>query len=180
MLKIFFHVLAITIAINLVLSKDYLNMIISYSVFSLFAAIIYFLNFAPDVAIAEIAIGSAIVPLIFIISVSKQRNFLVAGEIFDNDDKESVEYVLTILETFCEVNNLKLKIVKNVDELVMNGVFRKINIDLVVNKLQSTSGYFFIGKESSLLMHQLDTMTAENFTVNVILAPDVDMIRGDN
>ena len=67
----FFHALLIIILIVIIFSKENLKIVIYSSVFSLICAILYFLYSAPDVALAEAAIGSAIVPLIYIISISK-------------------------------------------------------------------------------------------------------------
>ena len=67
----FFHALLIIILIVIIFSKENLKIVIYSSVFSLICAILYFLCNAPDVALAEAAIGSAIVPLIYIISISK-------------------------------------------------------------------------------------------------------------
>lgn len=67
----FFHILLIIILVAIILSNENLKIIIYSSVFSLICAILYFLYSAPDVALAEAAIGSAIVPLIYIISISK-------------------------------------------------------------------------------------------------------------
>ena len=67
----FVHILLIIILVAIILSNENLKIIIYSSVFSLICAILYFLYSAPDVALAEAAIGSAIVPLIYIISISK-------------------------------------------------------------------------------------------------------------
>ncbi len=67
----FFHLLLIIIIITIIKSTENLKIVIYSSIFSLMCAILYFLYNAPDVALAEAAIGSAIVPLIYIIAIAK-------------------------------------------------------------------------------------------------------------
>ena len=50
----------------------------------------YALNQAPDVAIAEVAIGSAIIPLIYVISIARQREYIVLDRV-DHDLSELTE-----------------------------------------------------------------------------------------
>jgi len=180
MIKIFFHVLSMIIAIYIINTKDYLNAIITYTVFSLFSAVIYFLNYGPDVAIAEIAISSAIVPLIFIIAISKQNEFIVIGDIFMDVSTEKKEYILKILNEFTKMNNLKLKIEKDSTYLYMSGVFREVNVDLSIETLKNDKGYYFIGKDSNNLMSEMEKFVEKYKDVNVILMPDISMLRGDN
>ncbi|MDM8534066.1 DUF4040 domain-containing protein [Clostridiaceae bacterium HSG29] len=180
MIKIFFHILSMIIAIYIIKTDDYLNAIITYTVFSLFSAVIYFLNYGPDVAIAEIAISSAIVPLIFIIAVSKQNEYVVIGEVFMGDSTEKEEYILQILKEFTKKNNLKLKIERDSKYLYMSGVFREVNVDLSIETLKNDKGYYFIGKDSSNLMAKMEIFVEKYKDVNVILMPDISMLRGDN
>lgn len=179
-LKIGFHILAIIIALNIVLEKEYLKMIISFSLFSLFVTAIYFLNYAPDVAIAEIAIGSAIVPIMLLITISKQRQFIVAGDIENICFSQSGQ-CYNVLDEFCKIYDLDLKFMENIkkDQFILSGVFRAVNVDLYVKKREKIGGYFLIGKEASILMHRLDKMTQEDPNITVILAPDIDALSGD-
>src|SRR5210317_459337 len=83
----------IVLAIAIVLHKNNGTIIILIASFSLVTASLYIINRAPDVAIAEIAIGSAIIPLIYVISISRQREFIVLDKVMDDfiitDDKLS-------------------------------------------------------------------------------------------
>jgi len=179
-LKIGFHILAIIMAIYIVNTDEHLEMIIAFSIYSLFISAIYFFNFAPDVAIAEIAIGSAIVPVMLLVSVSKQRGFIVTGDVTGEDFSEEGT-CRKLLEEFCELYGLDLKIIEDLEEdkMVLSGVFRVVNVDLHVKAREGLGGYFFIGKESSILMHRLENMTRDNFDVMVILAPDLNALGGD-
>lgn len=69
----FFHVMLILILLFIISSKDNLKVVVYVSMFSVVCGILYYLYSAPDVALAEVAIGSAIVPLIYIISISKHN-----------------------------------------------------------------------------------------------------------
>ena len=67
------QVLLIFLSIFIIRSKNNLKAIIFFSTFSLVTASFYYFLKAPDLALAEAAIGSAIIPLIYIIAISKQR-----------------------------------------------------------------------------------------------------------
>lgn len=69
----FFHALLILILLIIISTEDNLKVVIYVSMFSVISGILYYLYSAPDVALAEVAIGSAIVPLIYIISISKHN-----------------------------------------------------------------------------------------------------------
>jgi len=55
--------------------KDLLNAVIASSVVSLITAILFYLLQAPDVAMAEASIGTALVIVIFIIVIKKIRRY---------------------------------------------------------------------------------------------------------
>ena len=55
--------------------KDLLNAVIASSIVSLITAILFYLLQAPDVAMAEASIGTALVIVIFIIANKKTRRY---------------------------------------------------------------------------------------------------------
>jgi len=55
--------------------KDLLNAVIASSIVSLITAILFYLLQAPDVAMAEASIGTALVIVIFIIAIKKTRRY---------------------------------------------------------------------------------------------------------
>jgi putative multicomponent Na+:H+ antiporter subunit B len=57
------QIILILVALFIVFHEKNFTIIVLISVFSLVAATLYTINQAPDVAIAEVAIGSAIIPL---------------------------------------------------------------------------------------------------------------------
>jgi uncharacterized MnhB-related membrane protein len=176
-LKYIMHVLLIIVAIMTIKERNYLRMIIYFSVFSLVISALYFLNAAPDVAIAEIAIGSALIPLIFLLTVSKQRVFIVTGDVMNQCFIDDTGNCKSILQEFCDFYNLDLRIMTNVDEedLQLTGVFRKVNIDLYVEKRENMDAFYLVGKESSILMNKLEKMVEPYPNLQVILVPDIDM-----
>jgi len=62
-------------AIAALIFKDLLNAVIASSVVSLIAAVIFYFLQAPDVAMAEAAIGAALVTAIFIIAIRRTKRF---------------------------------------------------------------------------------------------------------
>lgn len=82
--------------------------------FSLITASIYFIYKAPDLALAEVAIGCGLTPLIYIIAIAKQKTFIVVffrgvgkGELKDTD----LELEFTnLLDEFADHYSLKLKV----------------------------------------------------------------------
>lgn len=163
----FMQVLLIIIIIVIVLSKDNIKMVIFFSFSSLVTALLYFLNKAPDVALAEVAIGSAIMPLILIASISKQREFIVISHIEDDflTSGEGIGYKL--LEDFSKYYNLKLRIY-NSDIDNLSGIFRERNVDLIVEKSRKGNKYLLKGKKSSILMNKLEQMTKDESKIKII------------
>lgn len=162
------QLLLIIIAIIIVKSKNNIKLVVFFSLFSLVATVLYYFNKAPDVALAEVAIGSAIMPLIFIVSISKQREFVVMNHTGDNflDSKDGIGYQLLI--DFTKHYDLKLK-VYNIELDNLKGTFRNRNADLIVEKSLSENKYFLKGKESTVLINKLEQMI-ENI-------PNIDIIK---
>lgn len=161
------QILLIIISLAIVLSKSNINIVIFISVFSLLTSSLYFLNKAPDVALAEVAIGSAIMPLVYILSISKQREFIVISHI-DNDVYLYSGKGYQLLRKFTNYYNLKLYIFNNKTTDELSGIFRKSNIDLIVEKDPQTNKFFLIGKRSSILMNKLEEMVSDDPSTLVI------------
>ena len=67
--------LMILSAIAAVIFKDLMSAVISSCIVSLIAAILFYSLQAPDVAMAEAAIGAALVTGIFVIAVKRTQRF---------------------------------------------------------------------------------------------------------
>ncbi len=61
------------LAVNVVLEQRPERQIISYSIFGLVLALLFFCLQAPDVALSEVAVGSLIVPLVVLTTIAKTR-----------------------------------------------------------------------------------------------------------
>lgn len=164
------QILMIILAIIIITNKDNLRIIIFFSVFSLITASLYFFNNAPDVALAEVAIGSAITPLIFIISISKQKDFIVIKHTKDDFFSQSLSKTgegYKFLHDFAKHYDLKLNIYnRNLGSVV--GIFRSRNVDLIIDKSPNTGKYILKGKESSILMNKLEQMALEEPMIEIV------------
>ncbi|MGC9471064.1 MAG: hydrogenase subunit MbhD domain-containing protein [Bacteroidales bacterium] len=67
--------LMIASAIAAAVFKDLMNAVIASCIVSLLAALLFYLLQAPDVAMAEAAIGAALVTGIFVIAVKRTKRF---------------------------------------------------------------------------------------------------------
>ncbi len=68
-------ILMLASAVAAAIFKDLMNAVIASCIVSLLAAILFFSLQAPDVAMAEAAIGAALVTGIFIIAVKRTKRF---------------------------------------------------------------------------------------------------------
>jgi len=76
MIFIFFLILSmLTAAIAASIFKDLINAVIAMALVSLLASILFYLLQAPDVAMAEAAIGAALTTAIFIIAIRRTKRY---------------------------------------------------------------------------------------------------------
>ena len=66
-------ILLITLGVLSLQSRDLLNAVIYLAIFSLLCALLFYLLHAPDVAIAEAAVGAGVATVIFIRVISRTR-----------------------------------------------------------------------------------------------------------
>lgn len=173
------QLLLILISVFIVISKDNLKIVIFFSTFSLVSASLYYFLRSPDLALAEVAIGSAIIPFIFIISISKQRQFLVISHINDEvhflvNEKVGIGKVSEILNDFTKHYNLKL-VINHSKYDQLHGIFRSRNVDLVIEKCPHSSKYLFKGKKSSILMNKLEQMTKHDNEIVIVKIEEGEM-----
>ncbi len=164
------QIILIILSLTIIIDKNNLRIVIFFSAFSLISASLYYFYQSPDLALAELAIGSAITPLIFIIAIAKQREFLVISHIQDEDDFLNHEYGrgYKILYKFTQDYDLKL-VINRSDNNELYGIFRTRNVDLVVEKDNKTGNYILKGKKISILMNGLHKITKDDKTINVIM-----------
>lgn len=172
----------ILLSLAIVLHRNNGTIIILITSFSLVTASLYLINGAPDVAIAEVAIGSAIIPLIYVISISRQREFIVLDKTMDdfiitNDYLSGIGYV--ILHRLTDFYHLELNITNDsglcqLDEYMDKVVCEHTNVDMIVTKDEKSGEYVFKGKKSNVLMRKLEQIAEPYENVRVELFKDSD------
>jgi putative multicomponent Na+:H+ antiporter subunit B len=172
------QILLIIIALAIVLHEKNFTIIILISAFGLIAATLYAINKAPDVAIAEVAIGSAIIPLIYVISISRQREFIVLdrsrhGFIDPNEKLEGEVYEL--LDEFIKTYDLRINVCSDIEGSEFD-LTNQLNVDLVISYDTLKNKYVLKGKESNILMKRLKDLTALHPHIEVEVFKDGDPI----
>lgn len=148
-------ILILTLIIAMLRENDSLRLVVYFTGFSLLMSALYFLYHAYDVALAEIAIGSAILPLIFIIAIGKQKTFVVISRVKDdfmNEEENSPGQ--TLLRGFAHRYGLKTEIHFE-GQTRLKGAFRRRNADLMVIKSRRDGKYIFLMKSSSVLHYKM-------------------------
>jgi len=153
----------------IILKEDhYLRMVIFYAAFSLISAVLYYFFNAPDVAMAELAIGCAFVPLMFIIAISKQREFIIIyhplGENFVEHFAKRCKYEYDLLYIFCLENKLSLRVYDS-NEISVEGIFRPKNADIIIDK--EDDNYIFKLKDTNVLTHQFVNLIEGSKNIDV-------------
>jgi uncharacterized MnhB-related membrane protein len=165
-MRIAFLIFLLLIVLAIIFSKSTIRAIIMLSVFSVISSLMYYLYQAPDVAMAELAIGAAIVPLIYVISITRQKKYIVIDNTKDLFLNEGMAGYM-FLSHFCKKKNLHLVIMKEIagDHSFL---FSRKDIDLIVQRddpMTSTSAnchvkpserrYVFKGSPSSYIFNDL-------------------------
>ncbi len=177
------QVLLIILAIAIVIHKNNGTIIILIASFSLVTASLYVLNSAPDVAIAEIAINSAIIPLIYVISISRQREYIILDKVNDDfiiSDNSFTGIGYIILKRFADFYHLELNITNDPGLCALGEgedqvLCEATNVDLIITKDDATNQYVFKGKNSSILIHKLEQLTKDHDNIRVVKFKDRDV-----
>lgn len=172
------QVLLIIVAIAIVLHERNFTIIILIASFGLIAATLYMMNNAPDVAIAEVAIGSAIIPLIYVISISRQREFIVLDKTrhgFIDPDVKLEGDVYELLNDFVKTYDLRLNVCCDIEGNERD-LTNQLNVDLIITFNPKTNIYVLKGKASSVLMTKLDELCAKNTRIEVVTFKEGDSL----
>jgi len=156
-LGIVLQIFLIITAVAVVFHKNHFTIIILMSVFSLIAATLYMINQAPDVAIAEAAINAAIIPLIYVIAISRQRELIVYDKLHHgtiDPDQPLVGEIYEFLDTFSNKHKLKLNICCDLDG-DEKALFKDLNVDILVDLDKAKKQYILKGKSSNDLMKKM-------------------------
>lgn len=77
---VFLSILLVVMALAAVLARSLASSVIILSALSLFTSLLFIMVAAPDVAITEAAIGSALTTVIFVLALYRTRNADKAGK----------------------------------------------------------------------------------------------------
>lgn len=166
-------------SIAIVAEENNLKIIMYFSLFSFMAASIYFVNMAFDIALAEIAVGCAFIPFIYVITISKQKKFTVYfyNETFYHETIDTgyiVEEFEKLMEEFCSTYEMKLNLVTHVEKYdpTIHGIFRKGNIDLIVTFNSEDKFLNVIGNRSNIMLEKLEKLIKNKGLIKLIRVDD--------
>lgn len=157
-LPLFLQIILIAVSITIIFHRNQFTIIILMSVFSLIVATLYMLNQAPDVAIAEVAINAAIIPLIYVIAISRQRELIVLdtlhhGQTISIDTMQGEIY--DFLRQFAKKHRLKINLCCDLT-IHEKTLFDDMNIDLIIYQNEDNPSHYILkGKSSSVLLNSL-------------------------
>jgi energy-converting hydrogenase B subunit D len=72
---LFLIIVMLAAAVSASIFKDLMNAVIASCLVSLIASILFFLLQAPDVAMAEAAIGAALITAVFVIAIRRTKRY---------------------------------------------------------------------------------------------------------
>ncbi len=174
-------ILMILFALYIVSCRNYKRIIISLGAFSLLASFCYLLYHAPDVAIAEAIIGSALSTILFIVALKKHRTFYIY---FTSDSKEhksdyriraDMEDVVSHIMRYCSAQDLEAQAVftrERPQNIADNQMY-----DLILHSSGDTITIY--GSEAELHVLAIKDMLAAKFNtdrVNFITAGREDIL----
>lgn len=164
-----FYITLIIFAIISIQTTVLRNAIIYLSVFSLLCSVVYLLLGAPDVAIAEAAIGCTLSTILFLVALKKYRIFTV----YYNCTVDSIDDLPTLK---LEKEDIRQQLVKfsNSSELQLDMIntssglkhlSKSVSFDIII--FHSTHGIWLHGFKNSYQYNQLVEQFQENLTIPV-------------
>lgn len=128
MLSVFLISIMLFINMMMIIERNRVKMLLYFSSYSLIASILYFIYKAPDVALSEIVIGVAFIPLILSIGISKQQSINVLFHVKSSSVAENIH-------RYCNVNDLRYNQITSgqLEKYYAVGVFSTITVDAVVS-----------------------------------------------
>lgn len=150
-----FQIFMICVAIAVILQKNNFTIIILMSVYSLIAATLYTFNQAPDVAIAEVAINAALIPLIYVIAISRQRELIVFDTLHHGDIGPLSTFsgeIYDYLYAFSKKHKLRLNLCCDLDGSEQT-LMQEMNVDLIITQTGTT--FVLKGKKNNVLMKKI-------------------------
>lgn len=155
----------IIFTIALIFQKNLFYCVVIITISSIISAVLFVIFNAPDIALAEIAVGCALIPFVYIISITKQKDFLILDQIRD----ESSQHIIEAFDEFCSDKKLRLKVLTEgyTEEYSLSNVLRVKNIDMVINK---SDDIYEIACKSSSDINDQAIKFIEAFDFNAIVS----------
>ncbi|MEA3423071.1 MAG: DUF4040 domain-containing protein [Bacillota bacterium] len=157
-------IIQIILIISIMYQKDLYFNVLYLMMASLIAAVLYTIFNAPDIALAEIAVGCALIPFVYIIAITKQKSFFILDEIEDELSAKLIDDIRLL----CKDEKLKIKMIaeKNIHNFELTDVFRKLNVDIIIKK--NGKQYEVISKETSELNDHLIQILKQRIYTDII------------
>lgn len=151
-------------ALMTLITENNFRLILYFAAFSLTAAGLYMLLHAPDIALAEIAVGCAFVPLIYTISVMKQTTLNVVVKPVSKEPgsclmaPERLDEFMSEIGRFCDLYGLEAKLLGGLEGKVTTvaGIFRPSSPDLLIAYDAQSDIIRVEGNENNCLIDSLE------------------------
>ncbi|MDO9591998.1 MAG: DUF4040 domain-containing protein [Erysipelotrichaceae bacterium] len=138
------------------------KLILYFTAFSFTAATLYLLHQAPDISLAEIAVGCAFIPLIYTIAIMKQNILNVVVKATMNGDtaidQEKLSAFMARLGEFGKSYGLEPKLIGGEKGRISTvaGIFRPGSADLLLEYDALTDSIRVEGNESNWMIEALE------------------------
>lgn len=154
-------------AVMTLITDNNFRLILYFAAFSLTAAGLYMLLHAPDIALAEIAVGCAFVPLIYTIAIMKQTTLNVVlkpAKVMPDGQEiclmapQRLEAFMEEIRRFCELYGLEARLLGGLEgrETTVAGIFRPSSPDLLISYDPVRDLIRVEGNESNSLIESLE------------------------
>lgn len=165
----FFYITLIIFAIIAIQTGVLRRAIIYLSVFSLLCSVVYLLLGAPDVAIAEAAIGCTLSTILYLVALKKYRIFTVYYNcnVKEMDDlpflKQQKELIRNQLTKFSSRSELQLDMINTSSGL--KHLTESVSFDIAI--FHSKEGVWIHGSRHSYQYNQMVQQLQDNLSLNV-------------
>lgn len=157
--------LLIIISLTIVLSSTIRRAVILSGVLSMAAAFTYVLLAAPDIALAQVVIGSTLATIILVIGIKKSKTFTV----FYLENKYTKDYRSKIIKSI-EKSLVSKDLDPNIIQSTQDKMFIRRNYEFEVLVREAEAGIEIYGEESnSLFVEVFDNIKKELPSENFIL-----------
>lgn len=138
--------LLILISLSIVLSGTIRRAVILSGVLSMAAAFTYVLLASPDIALAQVVIGSTLATIILVIGIKKSKTFTV----FYLEDKDTDDYRTSIVKSI-EKSLVSKDLDPNIIHSTKDKMFIRRNFEFEVLVREIDGGFEIYGEESNTL-----------------------------